>query len=64
MFCRGPVHPLARLPDCHLSLTLVVGVMTPRTSQAQPEKETMVTWGLWATYSSKSQKVLDDASKF
>lgn len=37
--------PLNKLPDCHLSMTPLVGIMTPGSNQAQPEKEIMATRG-------------------
>lgn len=40
-----PVDPLNKLPDCHLSVTPLVGIMTPRSNQAQPEKEITATQG-------------------
>lgn len=39
------VDPLNKLLDCHLSMTPLGGIMTPRSDQAQPEKEIMTTQG-------------------
>lgn len=45
MLSRGQVRPFTKLPDCQLSRTPLVDVMTPRSNEAQPEKEIMATQG-------------------